>query len=54
MRLKILDMLVRVLFMLGLAGLHLARALFDVGLVALHLACALFNFLLRCCFILAP
>jgi len=42
---KILDMLVRVLFMLGLAGLHVARAVSEVGLVALHLACALFN----CC-----
>ena len=36
-------MLVKVLFMLGLAGLHLARALFDVGLVVLHLACDPFN-----------
>jgi len=41
-----LDMLVGVLFMLGLDGLYLARAWSDVGLVALHLACALLFLLL--------
>ena len=40
--LEILDMLVRVLFMLGLVGLHVARALSTFGLVALHLACVFF------------